>query len=86
VWDTEEGKCRVTLPGHQQIVRQVIIPDFSCLVYTIDEHLQVLWVNDNLILSGGADEVIRLWDMRSGSQALTAFAKVRLSMIIQSND
>jgi len=68
VWDTEHGKCKVSLPGHQQNVRQVI------------------WVNDNLILSGGADEVIRLWDMRSATQALTAFAKASVSSLEMSLD
>jgi len=68
VWDTEHGLCSVTLPGHQDVVKQV------------------LWVSDNSILSGGADAVIRLWDLRSGTQALTAFAKAPVASLELSKD
>jgi serine-threonine kinase receptor-associated protein len=47
---------------------------------------QVLWVNDNTVLSAGADAVIRLWDLRSGSQGLTAFAKAPVASLELSKD
>jgi len=42
--------------------------------------------NDHLILSGGADQVVRMWDARSGMQVSTAFAKASVASLELSRD
>ncbi|TFK27913.1 WD40 repeat-like protein [Coprinopsis marcescibilis] len=74
VWDAETGKRVIPpLKGHEDYVRSVAISRGTEVIPKMTGHASSVWsvaisLNGSKIVSGSADETVRIWDEKTGQQ------------------